>query len=272
MNYRNIARHAIENATIEIESGNKQRLRYAALELRMALEALIYEKAGLYKEELSNKKLSTWQPKKLLTLLLEIDPVADKSSSIAVGIEEEYGKPASKMTSLGKDRVIGLKEIKKYYDKLGSYLHTQTIDQLADGKGPKPDGMRTRCNEIKEIINEVLASPVFNADFKVTSSIECGECGTKIVRRIPTGSKSLEAKCINCPASYTLTVVDENKTSWQPNIHKVKCANELCMSPFELWKSEIEIGIGWKCKECQGENRIVPCIQYKSADEIDKKG
>ncbi|MFQ5330172.1 MAG: hypothetical protein ACE5D4_09330, partial [Thermodesulfobacteriota bacterium] len=133
--------------------------------------------------------------------LLDIDPYADQSSSLSIGIEEEYGKPAKQMTSLGKDRVLGLGEIKKYYDRLGAYLHTQTIEQSLEGKGPTQDKIRTRCDEIRKIIGDVLASPVFNVDMKTTSSIPCQKCGTNIVRRIRSKSEPLVANCINCSAS-----------------------------------------------------------------------
>jgi hypothetical protein len=59
MNYRNEAKNALRRAKQEINNSDAYRLRYTALELRMALESLIYERAALYKEELSNKSLST---------------------------------------------------------------------------------------------------------------------------------------------------------------------------------------------------------------------
>lgn len=267
MNYRNEARKATGRAKLELDSCDDHRLRYAALELRMALEDLIYERASLYKAELSGKKLSTWQPKKLLNLLLEIDPYADKSSSLSVGIEEKYGKPAKEMTSIGKDRVLGLGEIKKYYDRLGAYLHTQTIEQFSGGKGLTPDKIRTRCDEVRKIIEEVLASPVFNVNIKTTSSISCQGCGTNIVRRIPSKSEPLVANCINCSASYTLIMKDESEIEWKPNIHEIKCANTSCTSSFNLWKSEIKVGTNWRCPECNGINKIVHAVVFNNSEK-----
>lgn len=266
MDYRSEARKSLARAKLELDSSNEHRLRYAALELRMALEALIYEKAGQYKEELCDKKLSTWQPKVLLDLLLEIDPYADKSTSLAVGIEEEYGKPAKQMTLLGKDRVLGLGEIKKYYARLGSYLHALTIDQSSEGKGPTPDKIRTSCGEIVKIIDEVLASPVFNVNIKTTSSITCQGCGEMIVRRIHSRHEPLTAKCIKCPASYTLIFQDDGATNWKPNILEIKCANTSCRFPINVWVSEIKIGTNWKCSECNGNNTIVHGIVWSNLE------
>jgi hypothetical protein len=272
MDYRNSARKALERAKKELSSDDEHRLRYAALELRMALEALIYERSKNYKDELPNENLGVWQPKRLLNLLLELDPYVDKSATIGVGVEEEYGKPAKDIQSLGTDRVLSLAEIKKYYDKIGSYLHTQTVEQVAQNKGPKPDGMRKRCNEIMRILEEVLSSPVFNADFKVTSSITCGNCGADIVRRIPPEDNQLIAKCIKCPATYDVIPKEDKTVDWLPRIHKVKCANSECKKPFEIWERELDFGSNWDCSKCNGNNTIIYALQYKqSAEEKQKK-
>lgn len=168
LNYRDVARKSLNRAKQELTSNEKHRFRYAALELRMAFEALIYERAGNYSEELPGEKLSTWQPGKLLSLLLEIDPSADKNRGLSVGIEEECGKPAKEMTYMGEERVIRLSEIKKYYDRLSSYLHTPTSDQVAEGKGADAEKILLRCNEIVAILEQVLASPIFNCNMKIT--------------------------------------------------------------------------------------------------------
>jgi hypothetical protein len=132
MDYRNAAYDALTRAKQEIDSDD-YRLKYAALELRIALESLAYEHARLYQEEIAIEKLSTWQPRQLFKLLLEFDPYADKSSSLSIGLQEEQGVPAKMMTPLGTERVLGLGEIKKYYDQLGSYLHAPTLDQASRG-------------------------------------------------------------------------------------------------------------------------------------------
>lgn len=272
MDYRHIARKAIKQAKYELDSGEEHRLVYASLELRMALEALTYERASLYSSELSGKKLSTWQPRILLNILLEIDPYVDKSANISFGKQEEYGKPAKKMTSLGKERVLSLKEIKEYYDRLGSYLHTPTIEQLAEGKGSSPEKIRIRCGEIYNIIDEVLSSPIFNFNLKKTSTITCDKCANKIVRRIPPDSESLIAKCINCSASYTLKV-DRKQDIWIPNYQTIECFNPSCNSTFRFWENEIELGAKWSCKECKGINQIVYGVEFTEAvNNNDTKG
>ncbi|MFZ2311855.1 MAG: hypothetical protein WAV82_04480 [Methylobacter sp.] len=263
MDYRNEARKVLERAKQELDSSDDHRLRYAALDLRMALESLIYERASLYKEELSGKKLSTWQPGKLLSLLLEVDPYVDKSGDLSFGLEEEYGKPAKMMKPLGRERVLSLGEIKKYYDRIGSYLHTPTLEQVAQGKGASTGVIRTRCNEVVDILEQVFSSPVFNVNLKVSTSIPCEKCNTKIVRRSPVdAAEPIIARCIECSASYILTLVGDKQVEWKPQVQDVECANPTCNCTIKIWESELKLGANWVCSDCGGNNQIVLGVAY----------
>ncbi|MFZ2403576.1 MAG: hypothetical protein WAW41_00450, partial [Methylobacter sp.] len=258
MDYRNEARKALELAKQELNSFNDHRLRYAALDLRMALESLIYERASLYKEELCGKKLSTWQPGKLLSLLLEVDPSADKNVELYAGLEEEYGKPAKIMKPLGRERVLSLREIKKYYDRIGSYLHAPTLEQVAQSKVASTEVIRTRCKEVVEILEQVFSSPVFNINFKVATSILCERCNTKIVRRSPVdAAEPIIARCIECSAPYRLILVDDNQVEWKPQVRDVECANPTCNCTVKIWESDLKLGESWKCSDCGSSNQIV---------------
>lgn len=260
--YRNDAKAALHRARKALAASENYQLRYAALELRMALECLVYERAKSYRNELSNKKLSTWQPRQLLGILLEINPHADKSSSISFGLEDEQGVPAKEMTYLGTDRVISLKEIKEYYDRLGSYLHAQTIEQAAQGKGSPGEKLRKSCEDLSIIIESSLSSKVWNADFKITTSLDCEDCGTKIVRRVQTGQDRFEANCIECSASYIINRTTENKFNWQANNIEVACANPECEEKIFVWRRDVALNKCWKCESCGGENAFVIGVQF----------
>ncbi len=53
MNYRNDARNSLKRAIAELAQADDERLKYAALELRMTMEALTYDRALAYKDELA---------------------------------------------------------------------------------------------------------------------------------------------------------------------------------------------------------------------------
>ncbi|MBU1387824.1 MAG: hypothetical protein KKE62_06405 [Proteobacteria bacterium] len=264
MQYRNLAQQAFNRAKVELASKDPNRIKYCVLELRMAFEALIYQKATNYTEELSGKKLNTWQPAKLLDLLLEIDPYADQTSTLRFKVEGKDGQPDGEMKTLGTERPLKLKEIKKNYHKLGSFLHTPTIEQVVDNKESKPEKIEKSCRKIFEILEKVFSSTIWNNNFKVTATTNCINCNNKIIRRIPPNKEMVIANCINCDASYELISVNEKQVQWNPIQRKIKCANPSCDAEFFFWDRELTLNSKWECKSCKGENHIVPGISYIS--------
>ena len=96
-NYRHLARESLSRAKAELAAQDLHRLRYAALELRDAMEAVTYDRALAFKDEIPPEEYRTWQPRKLMAVLVDVDPSIGMTSTIAVGIESEYGKPAEDM-------------------------------------------------------------------------------------------------------------------------------------------------------------------------------
>lgn len=253
MNYRAEAIKALKRAKHEMASQDDSRVRYAALELRMALEGLIYEVSKSYQEELSDIDFNTWQPKKLLELLIEIDPTADQSSEWRIGVQNEKGQLPAAMTCLGVDRKLTLQQIKKFYDRLGSYLHSPTIKQLTNNKAPDFTKLQNSCEELVHILENVLTSEMFKTRMKVTSKIDCMACEAKIVRNIPHGVTELTASCRKCGACYTLKSKDATVV-WEPKLVPAPCAE--CSDIKYLFESMIAIGTTWTCNTCKGRNVI----------------
>ena len=268
MNYRHEAQLALDRAKENIKKNDIYAIRYAALELRMALEALIYQKSKNYKDELPEKDMDTWQPRQLLIKLIEIDPDADKGASVAVGIEEEYGQPAKEMNFIGSERVLSLAEIKKYYDRLGSYLHTPTLKQIKNNKTPSKEKIHDDCDGLASIIDEVLLSTIFDVDFKRTMDWECNKCHTKIVRRIHHEREGFLANCIQCSASYSIKLLKEDTYQITPLTKRVPCSNSSCRKTTDIWENDIKLNEQWECEHCNTKNIFV--LAVTNLDKINK--
>lgn len=265
MNYRSIAREHLKAATEQLEKRVDSALKYAALELRMAMEAVTYDRAAAFKEEFPTEEYDTWQPKKVMAVLLEIEPMADKDGTIAFGLEEEYGVPAKQMTLLGTETVLNMAVLKKHYDALGSFLHILTIKSTNAGKTVNHDKLRKRCEEIKTYLDRVLSSTVFNSTLGIFSSIECVECGKKIRKRIPQGENTIKVECSNCEASYRVSCSGANHSIWEPMQQEMECANKECTKKIVVWEKEIRLGAKWTCPECKGKNSFVLGIAYEKS-------
>lgn len=263
MSYRNLARTHFNLAEKQLDAGEDQRLKYVALELRMAMEALTYDRALAYKDEFPPQEYETWQPRKVLSVLLEIDSTADKGSSISFGLETRYGEPPEHMTHLGSEEVLGMGILKKHYDALGSYLHIQSMKQLRTQKTVDYSRMRSRCQEIVIFIGRVLASPVFNVTLGRFARIDCEQCSKPIRKRFQQRQNEVEAECYECCASYTIVDCGDGQFEWKPQQQEIQCAGEGCEQTIAVWRRELEVGRNWACSACGGKNTFAIGIQYE---------
>jgi hypothetical protein len=228
--FRHSARTALERARAELASNEPYRFRYAALELRDAMEALTYDRAMAYKNDIPPEEYYTWQPRKLMMVLLGVDPDIGKSSTLAIGIEDEYGKPVppEQMLTLGTDHVLGLADLKTHYDALGSYLHMPSLSQIQAGKIADLGKLRERCEAVAHAIEKVLSSKVWNNTLGNIATLErCmnEDCGKPLHRRMPFGQEAIEARCFECNAEYTVASQNNHEVRWIPKMSEVRCAS-----------------------------------------------
>jgi DNA-directed RNA polymerase subunit RPC12/RpoP len=271
-NYRGTARRLVESAKTHLASGNDDVLRYAALDLRMAMEALTYDRAKAYKAELPPSGFDRWQPSKVMQLLIDIDPLAGESSTIAFGIEEEYGVPAPVMKTIGTDKVLKMTYLRKHYNALGSFLHLPTIKQLDNGKGFDAAKCRKLCEGILAILEDILSTHVFNVTIGNFAEIECMRCGKPVRKRIPHDAKSVDVQCYECGAEYKLEEISGDQVAWKPRQDMLPCAKEGCGHKIVIWSDEQRIGTYWTCPACQSRNRLALGIFIEEEGVLSDKG
>lgn len=262
MDYRHVASEALNLARTEMETKDEGRLRYAALELRFALEALTYDRAKEYKDEFPPEEYETWQPTKVFRMLLEIDTHADKNSEIAIGAESSAGQPPEHMTRLGEKKVVSVATLEKHYSALGSYLHVPSMRQYNSGKVHDPIKLRRRCEEIAGVVADVLTSANYKFTFGRFAKFQCLKCGALIRKRINHGTQKFEMECFSCTASYTVTDAGSGNIEWEAHVYNICCGGAACEQIMEFWRSEIFDGKSWICSKCNGQNTVVYSLQH----------
>jgi hypothetical protein len=267
MKYRQDARTCVTRAKVELETMDEQRLKYAALELRFALEALTYERAASFEEDLPPSDYEVWQPTRLMQQVLEIDENADKDSSISFGLESEYGVPSKEMRHLGDEKVLSFKTIKKHYDALGSYLHTPILKQQRKG-GIDHQKLRDRCRAIVEYLDPILKSPVFNVHFTVSAHMGC-ECGHMIKRRMPEGVEETTARCMDCGLTYTIRDTGNGTVSWTLDVTEIPCPDPECSGMAGVASSQIKLGKFWNCGTCGQKITVGLAVSCEPVVEAD---
>lgn len=254
MTYRNDAHGALKRAKSELATDDDERLKYAAIELRMAMEGLTYDRALTYKDELPESAYEAWQPRKVMQVLLDIDPNADKDSSFALGLQPSKGEKPSEMHSFGTETVLNLGTLKAHYDALGSYLHVQTLKAVKAGKKVDYAKFRTRCEGIVGAIDKVLASPVWNLNFKQFGTIDC-DCGKVVMRRLPLDGEPTVATC-ECGAKYDVEQATDGKVIWRLQQSQAICPNDGCGTETWIPNHVAKHGTWWKCSGCDAKIQI----------------
>jgi hypothetical protein len=271
MDYRDNARKHLKRCEEELSSGQDERVKYAALELRMAMESLTYDRALAYKDEFPPQEYGTWQPKKVMAVLLEIDSTVDKDYELTVGKEEKTGVTPPVMHSMGSEKVLNMGMLRKHYDALGSYLHVQIMKQACSGKPLDYNKIRSRCDEIAAFVSHVLSSPIWNCTLGNFATLQCVECRKTIRKRIPHDKTEVEAECYECRASYTIVKVGDGRYESRPQQHEVECAKDGCERKIVVWRHELEKGRCWTCPTCKGVNTFVLGISHDTKSPSTEK-
>lgn len=259
--FRQMARESLERARSELASGDRRRLKYVALELRETMEALTYDRAQAFQDEIPPEEYKTWQPRKLMAVLLELDPSIGKTATLHVGVEDEYGVPKENaaMQALGTDHVCTLADLKEHYDALGSYLHMPSLAQIRLGGERDLSKLRERCETIVGLVEKVLSSRVWNDTLGPFATLdECMNsiCRKPIRKRIPVGSDAVDARCFECKAEYSIARQPDNTVLWKAKKIEVPCSTQGCPERMTLWPRQVAPGTKWLCRGCGVRNVI----------------
>lgn len=265
--YRPIAEENLQKAKTKLASGNELDVTGIALALRFCLEALSYERIEQYQDELSDEQYRAWQPRKVIKALKEIDLFWDTPFKLSMenknGSESEGG--TKDWLEIGWFRPLSSKAIKDHYDRLGSFLHVLSPQDLKDGKSQDLGRFKRRCEDLVTQIEETFSAQLRYADLNVRSSIKCIVCGEKLSCRVPPkGPTVKEAKCWGshqgspCPARYKVHIDNDGNDKWELlEDGRVDCHTEGCDYSRVLWRDEMKPGTKWTCPKCQAKYELV---------------
>jgi hypothetical protein len=266
--YRRLAKRHVCCAKMAL-SKDDSHLGYAALDLRMAIEAVCYDRASAYSKELPDAVYRMWQPRKLMNFLISLDPLADKRREFRYAINDEHGNPIEPVRSLGMDQPLKLSEIRDHYDALGSYLHVPTLAQMKDGKQHDLAALRARCSTLVGILEAVLTSKIWNAVFGQFLTADCVRCEKIMKVRFDNNPPEFDYSCIHCSAPYKVRKIDgEDRYQFCPDYEYARCAHSGCDAKFSLWRDEIAVGTILHCTKCENESEIMLCVSPKLTTSI----
>lgn len=210
---------AIERLLTE---GTPQSLTYAALECRLAIEALCYERLSIAHSYISHDDLKRWQPKDVVNILIqEVD--AQIASTLTLYISRDpvpQGKgdmtqadyEALEYVPVGTQIGFDPKLISKLWNALANVaLHVQPPKSANDvvAVHGKPDKIRARVLEALAEIKRVSSRTMLSSGTGEEVSFDCS-CGAKNKRRTGLLQEGQTVSCINptCKESFFVEMRD----------------------------------------------------------------
>lgn len=227
-------------------------LRYAALELRLAIEVIAYEKLRLYAPRLPASVLAKWQPPQAFRALEEYEPGSTQSFRLRIARETEYGVAGNEWHDMGEHRAFKLNWLRKTYNKLGSLIHHRApgfdgdaeVASIAD-----PDRLRA---ELRAILAEVarVASSQIHSSIVTVFEFHCVVCGAPILRNEKGARETERADCLQreCGAQHHVAFTDHGAATVQLIATAFECVK--CGTPLLIQNRHLDIGYRFTCARC----------------------
>lgn len=241
-------RASLARAKELLSSPDQNAIRYAALDLRLCMEAITYEKLRGYASIIPEEVLAKWQPPQAVKALLEFEPNGDKSFTLFAGIEDRYGEPAKQMHLVGEHRALGYGWLRKHYNKVGHLLHVQSSSKSISSEDTKKSAVY--LNEVVTDLEQVLAGKILSGALREVFEFKCKVCGQPVVCNVKATTKSNKAVCLNpqCAAEYFATISENGDACFALKVTEFDCQSCQALIPVENRK--LEIGFTFKCGSC----------------------
>ncbi|XOF34590.1 MAG: hypothetical protein ACL93V_04670 [Candidatus Electrothrix sp. YB6] len=181
--------------------------------------------------------------------------MADEDYELVVFPESSPGVPSWKNgIHLGVQKKLKYRWLAKNYNKLGSYLHTPSINQ-----SDKQDNEKIK-NFLKKIIDhltEVIEdTTLISTGLSEIIHFECQECKKPILINSEGIQKMEYVECRNenCKAIYNIK--NKNGTHClQIKCMQVKC--DECGNTLSIKNYKAKVGVKYKCNQCNAQYKFV---------------
>lgn len=173
MDLYGITPHLVRAKT-HMEANEEHFLRYSALELRFCLEMIAYRQLQQYGDIFPGNMVGIWKADQIIKLLASFDPLSDQEGESSIAPANADGELPTKWTPLGKTKVISWRKFRKFYNKLGSYLHAPPPKTNEEKSPITSESFR----EIIQALEEATKATAILAMKSVISAL-C-DCGTTI--------------------------------------------------------------------------------------------
>jgi predicted RNA-binding Zn-ribbon protein involved in translation (DUF1610 family) len=254
-------RNALDRARALIADPSPEHLRYAALDLRMVMEMVTYDKLLAASDQLPPEVVRTWQPPQAIKALLEFQELADQSFSMSVADLPADGSVPSTAEAfeeldwlpVGEHHALTLAWLRKNYNKVGNLLHAPPP---ADTRELNLDKWSRDLTKIAAELELAIGSSIITMTERGGFVFSCAECGKPIVRSLEAMKRGATAVCptTNCDAEYKLTQSEGGETKVIPLLVSFKCTG--CDELIQIHRRKVAPGVRFACPACGVQHQV----------------
>ncbi len=263
-----LAAAALERAKALLIEPSPEQVRYAALELRMVMEMLTYEKLAAASDQLPPDVVNTWQPPQAIKALLEFQELADQSFSVSIAELPEDASPTSREAfenlnwlPLGDHHALKLAWLRKNYNKVGNILHAQAP---SDSRILDFSKMAEDLRAITMELERAAFSTILAVAEKGGLVFSCICCDRPVVRNLAALERGETATCPTpgCDAEYRLVrnVEEGDEPTVTPIVASLECT--ACNEVIELHHRKVKVGSQFACPRC-GAKHVIAGLQQR---------
>lgn len=250
-----------------IEEDTEQSLTYAALESRLTLEYLCYERFKLYFSYLSESDLKNWQPKHIIKQISDdIDQNVSKEISLSVSaenIDERAPKTKEEFESLkyipiGTQSELNLNKLHQLWNGLSNVALHIPVPSISSSNlniyGDK-EKIKKKVSEVISLLSSMKGNLLVGGSFGAEYCFNCIVCDTKIKRPVKNLQQESVVSCINpkCQESYLVQKDRNGDLEAIRRIFQFSCkgCNEYLNVPMRAFRElRLDQKLNIRCSKC----------------------
>ncbi len=246
--------------------GSDSSLTYAALESRLAIERVCYERLKVAHDYISADDLRTWKPRYVVQTLMEIvDP------GIASEWRLEMQSATGEYNEIGTQKGFDPKRLSQLWQAVGSFLHSKMPRSRSESIAhySPADKIRSKLEEVLQELDRIGQGTMIAASAFKVISFECN-CGQSNKRSVHGLSDEAVINCISegCKEQFVVEKIDDD-FYFNPKTLPVTCRKCGHVRPFG-YRELVELPKGghgtFDCSEC-GIRNVVTWKLVQARDE-----
>lgn len=227
-----------------LASADPRDARYATLETRMAIETAFYALLEQYREELPSDVTKRWQPRQVIEAVLSCNPMAQQYQQLTIN-PHDGGPPLF----TGTQSPVPPDLLRKYYHKLGSYLHAPV-----DGIERDLSRLRATLDAALTRVEQYCRETTMLHNGGIFLSHKC-ICGRTIKRNLFAAGVSGHGQCPDegCQAVFDIKII-AGGSRWSLRLSDMACRR--CRVKTPVGVHNLQEGRGYTCIGCGTRYRI----------------